>query len=518
MNKKLITLATITTVCTMLILPFNKSFAKGQTVKTTLPSFTVSLNENEVESKNRQFPILVYKDITYFPMTWYDSRLLGIETEWSNESGLNIDQKKITSSFNLYASKSKNNKVQYAEILDSKVKLNGKEIDNSREKYPLLKFRDVTYFPLTWRFAHDEFNWSYDWDKTRGLSINSKNKKLNNSGLPKYAGQNGVAIYEGYYYFVETVDNINTIYRRPKGNSSVKELVYSYDINSGYGPHKGLSFEMRGEALWFKYHHGGAVMGYDFYGKIDKDGKVSEEHSGYLNFIETDYGTVVSSQGPMPDHGNLKLVPKGKSDTDSTMIGSPNIYYVNEMFSLGENIYVLGSENPFENERSTNLYKVNILTHEHLKVIDSEIDSFKLMNNKLYYVKNADKHLYTSNIDGSDEKKVSNRTIDTYNNWYGELNGNVYYVASNNEGRKNLYVWEQGEKDRLLLEEEIDTIEIMDDKIIAKLVNGGDYGMKIFDSNGQLILTVTDDIYDFFAYQDDIIVTLEKDKSVKLLK
>ena len=242
MNKKLITLATITTVCTMLILPFNKSFAKGQTVKTTLPNFTVSLNENEVESKNRQFPILVYKDITYFPMTWYDSRLLGIETEWTNKSGLNIDQKKITSSFNLYASKSKNNKIQYAEILDSKVKLNGKEIDNSREKYPLLKFRDVTYFPLTWRFAHDEFNWSYDWDTNIGLSINSKNKKLNNSELPKYAGQNGVAIYEGYYYFVETVGNINTIYRRPKGNSSVKEVVHSYDINSGYGPHKGLSF------------------------------------------------------------------------------------------------------------------------------------------------------------------------------------------------------------------------------------------------------------------------------------
>lgn len=30
-------------------------------------------------------------------------------------------------------------------------------LDNSAEPYPLLNFRGVTYFPLTWRFAVEEF-------------------------------------------------------------------------------------------------------------------------------------------------------------------------------------------------------------------------------------------------------------------------------------------------------------------------------------------------------------------------
>lgn len=35
-------------------------------------------------------------------------------------------------------------------------------------------FRDVTYFPLTWRFAVDEFGWMYSFDSKNGLNIYSK--------------------------------------------------------------------------------------------------------------------------------------------------------------------------------------------------------------------------------------------------------------------------------------------------------------------------------------------------------
>ena len=51
------------------------------------------------------------------------------------------------------------------------ITVNGKSIDNSKEEYPLLVFRDVTYFPLTWRFAVDEFGWNYTFDGKTGLNI-----------------------------------------------------------------------------------------------------------------------------------------------------------------------------------------------------------------------------------------------------------------------------------------------------------------------------------------------------------
>ena len=44
------------------------------------------------------------------------------------------------------------NKNKYtASVAAYNIVVNGKKIQNSKEQYPLLQFRDVTYFPLTWR-------------------------------------------------------------------------------------------------------------------------------------------------------------------------------------------------------------------------------------------------------------------------------------------------------------------------------------------------------------------------------
>ncbi|WP_157047331.1 hypothetical protein [Alkaliphilus metalliredigens] len=43
----------------------------------------------------------------------------------------------------------------------------------SKETYPLIIFRDITYFPLTWRFAVDEFRWDYSFSGESGLKIES---------------------------------------------------------------------------------------------------------------------------------------------------------------------------------------------------------------------------------------------------------------------------------------------------------------------------------------------------------
>ena len=36
-------------------------------------------------------------------------------------------------------------------------------------------FRDITYFPLTWRFAVEEFGWNYSFDNKAGLRITADN-------------------------------------------------------------------------------------------------------------------------------------------------------------------------------------------------------------------------------------------------------------------------------------------------------------------------------------------------------
>ncbi len=48
------------------------------------------LNGYVVENDKERFPFIVYKNITYMPMTWEFSRSLGLRLKWSEEAGLSI--------------------------------------------------------------------------------------------------------------------------------------------------------------------------------------------------------------------------------------------------------------------------------------------------------------------------------------------------------------------------------------------------------------------------------------------
>ena len=43
-------------------------------VTVSLPTFDVTMNGVKIENEFRQYPFIVYKDITYFPMTYFDIR------------------------------------------------------------------------------------------------------------------------------------------------------------------------------------------------------------------------------------------------------------------------------------------------------------------------------------------------------------------------------------------------------------------------------------------------------------
>ena len=146
--KKVLALIVITSVVLSMMMVYATETA-------TIPSFDVHFNGNRVESEEREYPLLLYKDITYFPMTYFDSRHLGIEARWDGETHtLTISKENINAVLTAYKSEKKNDVKNSVAICSFNIVVNGKKIDNSKEEYPLLTFRDVTYFPLTWRFAH----------------------------------------------------------------------------------------------------------------------------------------------------------------------------------------------------------------------------------------------------------------------------------------------------------------------------------------------------------------------------
>jgi hypothetical protein len=143
------------------------------TVSTQIPQFAVSVNGMRIYSPASPYPLLFYKDITYFPMTWDYCQSLGLTTAWSQDGGFEI-QSSGTGMTEMKQDLSGNNPSNgsFPALLPSyQIKVNGEIIDNSAEDYPILNFRDITYFPMTWRFAHDAFNLTIDFSTGGGLDI-----------------------------------------------------------------------------------------------------------------------------------------------------------------------------------------------------------------------------------------------------------------------------------------------------------------------------------------------------------
>ena len=289
MKKLLFTLIFVTAV-------FSTVSAVCAEESVALPSFDVTFGEEKVDSEQRQYPLIVYKDITYVPMTYFDCRYLGLSTVWDDETRtLSIEQTPINCAYRDYKWEWKNTKNNKASVCDFNIVVNGKTIDNSKEEYPLLTFRDVTYFPLTWRFAVDEFGWEYSFDSENGLIIKAKNYRTENVTLPNITGS--VATDGEYYYYSGEKGGKKVVYRTLVSDTSNPEVIYEMpDTNMT----NGASFSNSCGDIYFSYTAGSVpTTSTSKFFKIEKDGSVTEKipDDGYGYGKHGYYEMRVASEG-----------------------------------------------------------------------------------------------------------------------------------------------------------------------------------------------------------------------------
>ena len=172
-------------VCTVvlisLILSPSMAMAQEKTVPVTFPEFAVTLNGVTIDNTANQYPLIVYQDITYFPMTYHGARFMHLKANWYEKEPKGVlfigYSEAYEKEWIAYPANGKNKSVLTATIPDYRIAVNTlteqKFIDNAQEEYPLLNFRGVTYIPLTWRFAVNEFGWQYRFNQESGLKIDA---------------------------------------------------------------------------------------------------------------------------------------------------------------------------------------------------------------------------------------------------------------------------------------------------------------------------------------------------------
>lgn len=402
-------------------------------VTVKLPTFKVVLNNVNMDNRYSKYPSIVYKDITYFPMTYNDCRHLGLESNWKgNQQGLLIDATDITAAYSPYRIKEKNMSSYKATIPKFPIKINGKFIDNSKEKYPILIFRDITYFPITWQFAVDEFGWDYSFDLNNGLAINSHNIHLLQSAVPKDRAKDTevMAIADGYVYYVGTngriMQSVILPLNNPDSNGGLIAAPTSKVIDQ-------LPFSSMGDGksyvlpwlyaedgkCYLTFHNGGATMGTEYLFRLNSEGAtlINDSRNVLKTFGNKEFQWWV---GPLPGPGNLYLkTPDTINTADPTYpgwekIGSPDYLYgwnwkINDKTStesaseggsgssdgylIGNDLYILAFDTRAASDYikngglkpTTGLYQVNIKTNETRRISDQEVIGFKVEGDYIYY-------------------------------------------------------------------------------------------------------------------------------------
>jgi len=254
-------------VLVMIIMIMPGVFAED--VEVVIPDFDITINGNLIDNQTEPYPFIAYKGITYIPMTWDLSLALGLELKWDPSRGLKVSKRDM---MKVYVQKEKvinNVGGKYsAEVVDFPVEVNGVKIDNSTAEYPLLNFRNITYFPMTYDYMVNQFSSGYKWDNDTGLKVSAdENLEIN---IPKpyevklkvdhdilkeeiilseqmivveydaeddYENiriQNGMNhLYDGYYYnaYVAYYDNDDElIYRRLLFNGRVYESKEGQEV------------------------------------------------------------------------------------------------------------------------------------------------------------------------------------------------------------------------------------------------------------------------------------------------
>ena len=154
-------------VAVVLLLIFSVSASDIQTVSVEICPFYTEIQSASVYNGAVEYPLITYNDITYLPLTKGICDRLWLVTSFDSEKGFYIasssfvpyieDDRTIFggSAVNYYG-------VPYSAVIPSyPIYLNGIRIDSTKEEYPFLNFRGITYMPLTYKCAVEELNFDF---------------------------------------------------------------------------------------------------------------------------------------------------------------------------------------------------------------------------------------------------------------------------------------------------------------------------------------------------------------------
>ncbi len=451
----------------------------AEQVEVTLPFFPVTLGDQTLDTQGEEYPFLLYRDITYLPLTYYGCRLLGLYEKWTPQGGLVISDVGVPGDYRPTPAVSDNTAPLYASVAEGKITVMGRSVENDGEAWPYLVFRDVTYLPMTWANMYELLGCDYRFDPGSGLHI--ARAALSDAGgsavyLPLSRTEEGtligaVAAWKGYFWFTDTAGWISRV---PMGGGEPEQL-FALPRNYMFGDFPVLAgLTVREDGLVLSYHIGGGIMGHDESYRFNPDGSyitLSDRSAAVWDYADL---RVLVNQNQMPFPGNLSVSRDGGETY--TALGSENYIYGwaysvtpdggsggsqdRELVRAGDSLYLLGCDvgdspgRPMEPgetlpARFSAVCRVDLGTGETVPVT-GPARRFRIVAGTLWYI-SFDGELHHCALDGSGDEVllfsagVQDFFVDGETVYMITTRGSGRHISINRGGTGEVKTWEGAE-------------------------------------------------------------------------
>lgn len=156
--------------------------AAGLSVRVSATADPVRINGQLIDNAHTRYPFVSYNGITYLPLTWENTRALGLQLEWDETAGLLVYPVSASVSgtfangrkwaFQQDLSANRALPAAYtASVVTYPISVGFAAIDNAREEYPFLEYQNIVYMPMTWHIVHDLLRLTVFWDPANGLNV-----------------------------------------------------------------------------------------------------------------------------------------------------------------------------------------------------------------------------------------------------------------------------------------------------------------------------------------------------------
>ena len=481
----------------------------GEAVKVQIADFPIYFNQVKIENATRMYPVLIYEGIPYFPMTYYDCRLMGLETISTAKEGFRVAKAAVNWDLkDKYQSEQKNQMEETAWRAQVPVEINGQTLEESQLGAPVLFCRGILYFPLIADYLQQAFGWTCSFQQEEGLRLSTIRQGAGAGEVDLAIGENedgskgAFLVTEGTFYY-QGQDNV--IYETGVGRAA--ERIPRYDL--GKNPDGSLTeaeLYQEDERVILSYlirEQGGFSRARIW---LKEDGS-----NQALGYFERDYSRLFSGFEAIIDQslpleaGNLYIL-QGESPQDPRPVGEQGILYgwacqqdpsggvsgteSRRMYLLGEELYLLGAEKTKSGILDSGVYRVNIRTGRTQRVTEGGAMDFLMEGESLLY---RDQRGYIYRIDEvNGENACPERLTQDRASDFVALNDTVYYINVDQEGQ----LYGTGREEPYNPGGVVKELSVSQGYLIAVFEDGlgGEYKLMILDGEGQAVYQTIEEV------------------------